>query len=495
MTIPELCLRSASELARMVRAREVSAVEVVTAHLDRIDRVDHEINAIVTLTGDAALADARRADRALVAGEEVGPLHGVPVVHKDLHDTAGVRTTYGSAIYADHVPERDALIVARMKAAGAISVGKSNTPEFGTGSQTYNAVFGATRNPYDLAMTPGGSSGGSAAALAARLVPMASGTDMGGSLRNPASFCNVVGFRPSAGVVPAGPSSSAWCTLAVDGPMARSVEDTALMLSVVAGFDSSSPIAWPIDGRLFRPPLRGDVSGLRVAWADTIGGLPIAPEVREVLRRRGRPAVEALGCRVEEAAPDFTGAEESFRTLRAWHYAGWFEDEYAHHRDELNPDTVWNIECGLELRGADLTRAERQRSRLHQEMARFFEEYDVLALPVCAVPPFPVEQRWVTEIAGHPQHTYLDWMRVAYYVSATGLPAISVPCGFTSAGLPVGLQLVGRPSGDLQLLRLAQAFESVDQVGSILPGDQPGAPGTALGGRPQACETSEGAGL
>lgn len=480
MSMPDLYLRSASDLARMLRRREVSAVEVVEAHLAQIDRVNGATNAIVTLTPETAVAEARRLDRALVSGDDIGPLHGVPVVHKDLHDTAGVRTTYGSTIYSSHVPDRDAVIVSRMRAAGAISVGKSNTPEFGTGSQTYNAVFGATRNPYDLAMTPGGSSGGSAAALGARMVPFASGTDMGGSLRNPASFCNVVGFRPSAGVVPQGPSESAWASLAVDGPMARSVDDVALMLSVVAGFDPWSPIAWPGDGSCFRPPLRAEVRGLRVAWGSALGGLPIAPEVRSVLDESGLAALETLGCVVDEAEPDFTGAEESFRTLRAWHYASWFADEYANHRAELNSDTAWNVECGLGLSGADLARAERLRSRLHQELVRFFERYDVLALPVSPVTPFPVEQPWVREIAGEEQHTYLDWMRAAYYVSATGLPAVSVPCGFTDSGLPIGVQFVGRPAGDLDLLRFAHAFESVDEVGRILPGEQPGAPAGAL---------------
>lgn len=482
MTAPvdQLCRRSATDLAAMVKRREVSARELLQAHLDHIHRVNPQVNAIVTLDEERALEAADRADRATAANEPTGPLHGIPVVHKDLQDTAGIRTTYGSPIYADHVPDRDSLLVSRLKAAGAISLGKSNTPEFGTGSQTYNAVFGATRNPYDLARTAGGSSGGAAAALAARMVPLADGTDMGGSLRNPAAFCNVVGFRPSAGVVPSGPSSTGWCTLAVEGPMARTVQDAALMLSVIAGFDPSSPVSWPISGAMFRDPTAADGTAVRVAWGRDLGGLPIDHEVREVLDRCALPALRALGCEVVDAEPDFAGADESFRVQRAWSYAAWFADEYENHRDELNPDTRWNIECGWELTGADLIRAERLRSRLYQEMARFFSSFDVLALPVSPVPPFPVESPWVTNIAGQPQTTYLDWMRTAYYVSASGMPAISMPCGFTASGLPVGVQLVGRPAGDLELLRFARAFEAVTDVGRTLPGDQPGASSRAL---------------
>lgn len=474
--------KSATELAALIAAGEISSREVVESHVSRISQVNDDVNAIVTLTADAALAEARRADEAQARGEELGPLHGIPVVHKDLHDTAGVRTTYGSTLYAEHVPLRDALGVQRLKRAGAISLGKTNTPEFGTGSQTYNGVFGVTRNPYDLSKTAGGSSGGSAAALAARMVPLADGTDMGGSLRNPASFCNVVGFRPSAGLVPTGPSSTAWASLAVEGPMARTVQDVALMLSVIAGYDPSSPLSWPVSGAPFRRPLDRDVQGLRVAWGRDLGGLLIDPQVREVLERCGRPVLEALGCSIVEAEPDFTGAEESFRTQRAWSYAAWFGQEYADHRAELNPDTAWNIECGLKLSGADLIRAEAQRSALYQQVSQFFGDFDVLALPVAQVVPFPVEEPWVTSITGIEQHTYLDWMRSAYFISATGMPAISLPCGFTPDGLPVGIQLVGRPAGDFELLQVAHAFEAASQVGQIAPGDQPGASSDALTG-------------
>ncbi|MFI1386130.1 amidase [Embleya sp. NPDC020886] len=444
---------TATELAARIRRRDVSSREAVQDHLDRIERVNPEINAIVTLTADQALADADRADRALAHGVTPGPLHGVPVVYKDLHDTAGVRTTYGSTIYAGHVPTRDARIVARMKQAGAITLGKTNTPEFGTGSHTYNAVFGVTRNPYAPDRSAGGSSGGSAAALAAHMAPLASGTDMGGSLRNPASFCGVVGLRPSAGLVPA---SGDWCTLAVDGPMARTVEDVALMLSVIAGHDPASPLSWPGDGARFRDLTPHPMRGLRVAWGRDLGGLPVDHRVTGVLDTAGRPVFEGLGCFVQDREPDFTGADEAFRTWRAWYYAQWFGEE---DRAALNPDTLWNIDAGLGLSGPELARAERHRIRLYAEVSRFFDDFDVLALPVAQVPPFPVETRWPDEIEGVRQTGYLDWMRSAYYISATGLPAISVPCGYTDNGLPVGIQLVGRPAGDLELLRIAYAFQ------------------------------------
>ncbi|GAA4988058.1 amidase [Yinghuangia aomiensis] len=447
---------TAAELADLLRRRELSAREVVEDHLARIDQVNPEINAIVTLTAEQALAAADHADRELAAGRALGPLHGVPVVHKDLHDTAGVRTTYGSTIYRDHIPTADALIVRRMREAGAICLGKTNTPEFGTGSHTYNEVFGATRNPYDTTRTAGGSSGGSAAALAAYMTPLAGGTDMGGSLRNPAGFCNVVGLRPSAGLVP---SSGDWCTLAVDGPMARTVQDVALMLGVIAGHDPGSPLSWPGDGTRFREADLDAPSKVRVAWSRDLGGLPVDRRITGVLDTVGRPALEALGWTVEDREPDFAGADESFRTWRAWYYAQWFGDEDP---DALNPDTRWNVEAGQGLAGEDLARANGQRTRLHAELIRFFDDFDVdvLALPVSQVPPFPVEQRWPESIEGIPQTTYLDWMRAAYYISATGLPAISVPCGFTAEGLPVGIQLVGRPAGELELLRIAHGFQT-----------------------------------
>ncbi|MDR8409575.1 amidase [Nonomuraea sp. 3-1Str] len=442
----ELHYLTAAEMARLVRARQVSAVELLQACLDRIEQVNPRVNAVVTLAAEQAMDAAKAAD----ATEPQGPLHGVPVAHKDLVDTAGIRTTYGSPHYAGHVPGADDLIVRRLRHAGAITVGKTNTPEFGTGSHTVNEVFGATRNPYDLSRSAGGSSGGAAAALAAGMVPLADGSDMGGSLRNPASFCNVVGLRPTPGRVPEPSDVAAWYTLAVQGPMARTVGDVTLMLSAIAGFDPRSPFA--IMERFAPDPEEG-VAGLRVAWSPDLGGLPVDPATTAVTATA--PAVfERLGARVERVELDLSDAEDAFRVYRAWYYALAFGDLTG-----LGPNTSWNVERGRQVTGADLARAERLRSGLYQRMAGFFDTYDVLIAPVSQVPPFPVEEPYVRRIDGVEMPDYLAWMRSAYWISVLHAPAASVPAGFTENGLPVGVQIVGRPFADAQVLRVAAAFE------------------------------------
>lgn len=452
----ELHYLSATELARLIRARQVSAVEVVQAHLDRIEQVNPHVNAIVTLVAEQALDAAEAAD----AREPDGPLHGLPVAHKDLVDTAGIRTTYGSPLFARHVPDEDALIVRRLRAAGAITVGKTNTPEFGTGSHTVNEVFGATRNPYDPSKSAGGSSGGAAVALATGMVPLADGSDMGGSLRNPASFCNVVGLRPTPGRVPEISDTNAWYTLGVSGPMARTVEDVTLMFGAIAGFDRRSPYSIK---EVFAPEPEEGVAGLRVAWSPDLGGLPVDPRTAEVTATA--PAVfERLGARVDQVELDLEGADDAFRTYRAWNYALSFDDI-----DGLGPNTAWNVEQGRKVTGADLARAERARSRLYQRMAAFFDTYDVLIAPVSQVPPFPIEQRYVDEINGERLPDYLSWMRSAYWISVLHAPAASVPAGFTSDGLPVGVQIVGRPFEDARVLRVARAFEQATGHGLRRP--------------------------
>ncbi|MGW5157260.1 amidase [Nonomuraea wenchangensis] len=452
----ELHYLSATELAGLIRTRQVSAVEAVRACLDRIDQVNPHVNAVVTLAAEQALDAAKAAD----AREPDGPLHGVPVAHKDLVDTAGIRTTYGSPVYADHVPDRDELIVERLRAAGAISIGKTNTPEFGTGSHTVNEVFGATRNPYDLSRSAGGSSGGAAVALATGMVPLADGSDMGGSLRNPASFCNVVGLRPTPGRVPVVSDVNAWYTLSVLGPMARTVEDVTLMLGAIAGFDRRSPYAIK---EFFAPEPEEGVRGMRVAWSPDLGGLPVDPRTAAVTATA--PAVfERLGARVEQVELDLSDAEDAFRTYRAWNYALSFGD-----LDRLGPNTAWNVEQGRRVTGADLARAERARSRLYQRMAAFFDVYDVLIAPVSQVPPFPVEHPYVGEINGQELPDYLAWMRSAYWISVLHAPAASVPAGFTPDGLPVGVQIVGAPFADARVLRVARAFEQATGHGLRRP--------------------------
>jgi len=454
----ELCFLTAIELTQRIRARSISCVEVMEAHLRQIERVNPQVNAIVTLAPEQALARARAADAALRRSDAVGPLHGLPVAHKDLVQTKGMRTTFGSPIYADFVPDVDDLIVTRIRNAGAILIGKTNTPEFGAGSQTFNPVFGATRNPYDLSKTCGGSSGGAAVALACGMIPIADGSDTGGSLRNPASFCNVVGFRPSPGRVPHCSDRAAWQTLSVLGPMARTVADAALLLSAMAGPHPCSPIALQKPGAHFRQPLDRDFHGVRVAWSRTSGGLPVDPEVTAVLEQ-ARPALEAIGCIVEETEPDFTGADEAFKVWRAWGYEQKLGELADTHRDRLKETILWEIERGRALTGPQIGRAERLRTALYHRMRRFMQTYEFLALPVVQVSPFPIEQPYVTEINGIPMETYIDWMRSCYYVSVIGFPAISVPAGFTRDGLPVGLQLVGRHHNDFGVLQLAHAFE------------------------------------
>ena len=455
---PDLCFLSATELTRLIRTREVSCEEVMRAHLEQIERVNPMVNAIVTLLPERALDGARMADAAIASGQPVGPLHGLPVAHKDLLVTKGIRTTFGSPIYQDFVPDTDAILVERLRAAGAITIGKTNTPEFGAGSQTFNPVFGATRNPWDLTKTCGGSSGGAAVALACGMMPLADGSDFGGSLRNPASFCNIAGFRPSAGRVPSWPTVNAWFSLPVLGPMARTVEDLALMLSATAGPDARAPISINESGSVFAGPLARDFRGLRVAWSRDLGGLPVDTRVTEALSS-GRRVLEAIGVQVEDADPDLADADEVFRVLRAWNFETSFGALLKTQRHLMKDTVIWNIEEGARLTGAQVGGAELKRTELYHRVRRFMEQYAFLAAPVVQVPPFDVNQPWVTEINGEKMHTYLDWMKSCYAISATGLPAVSVPCGFTRDGLPVGLQIVGRHLDDFGVLQLAHAFQ------------------------------------
>ncbi|HEX5408074.1 MAG TPA: amidase [Pseudonocardiaceae bacterium] len=465
----ELCYRSAVELAALLRRREISARELLDAHLERIEQTNGTVNAIVTFCVERAQAEAEAADETLAHGAEVGPLHGLPFGVKDTHATEGIRTTQGSPLFADFVPRSDELLVARERAAGAIVLGKTNVPEFAAGSHTVNPVFGPTHNPYDLTRSAGGSSGGSAAALACGMVALADGSDMGGSLRNPASFCNVVGLRTSPGRVPSWPSFTPWSTLGVQGPLGRTVEDVALLLSVQAGPDARAPLSIDQPGSVFRAPLSQDVTGLRLAWSPDLGGtVPVEPAVTDVLAAQVR-VFEDLGCTVEQACPDLTGADEVFRTLRAWQFDMVMGPLRDRHADEMKATLIWNIDEARKLTGADIARAELLHAELYQRVRRFFEDYDGLLLPVSQTPPFDGELEYPTVIAGVPQETYLDWMRSAYFVSATASPAISVPAGFTPDGLPVGLQIVGAHRAELTVLRLAHAFEQATRIGERRP--------------------------
>jgi amidase len=468
VTGADIVFLDARRLAALLRDREVSAVEVMQAFLGQIDRLNPLVNAIVTLRPSVELlAEAADADRRLARGEEAGRLHGLPMAIKDLSLTRGVRTTFGSLLYRDFVPTSDELYVARCRRAGAIVIGKTNTPEFGAGSQTFNAVFGATRNPYDLGRTSGGSSGGAAAALACGMLPLADGTDLGGSLRNPASFCNVVGFRPSPGRVPR-LNARAGDTLGVHGPMARSVADLAQLLAVMAGPDARDPMSLPEPGDSFLGSLERAWHGVRVAWSDTLGRYPVEAEVTRVCRS-GRSVLARLGCELIDDAPDLDGVDELFQTLRAAGFAAAHGRELERHRASLKDTVVWNIERGLALTPADLERAAAIRTALDARVAAFFERYEFLALPVAQVVPFAVETEWVRAIEGQPMTTYIDWMATCYAISCTGLPAISVPCGFSAEGLPIGLQIVGRKGRDLDVLQLAHAFERATRFAERRP--------------------------
>ncbi|MEX0960610.1 MAG: amidase [Burkholderiales bacterium] len=459
MHAKDLCFLPAKRLVSLIRSRKVSALEVMQAHLQQIDRVNREVNAIVTLLPDRALQGAREVDRRLARGEDPGPLAGLPVAHKDLALTRGIRTTFGSPIFRDFVPDSNAIIVERLQHAGAVTIGKTNTPEFGAGSQTFNAVFGATRNPYDTSKTCGGSSGGAAVALACGMIPIADGSDLGGSLRNPAGFCNVVGLRPSTGRVPNWPGYAAWFPLSVVGPMARTVADVALMLSAIAGPDSRAPLSLEEPGSRFARPLKRDFKGVRVAWSPTLGGLPVEPAVLGAIEPQRR-LLEELGCVVDEATPDFRDADEIFQVMRAWNFELSYGELLKSKRQLMKDTVIWNIEEGARLTGPQVGAAERKRTQLFHRVREFMENYDFLVAPVTQVLPFDINSPYVTEIDGVKLQTYIDWMKSCYWITVTGLPAISVPCGFSAAGLPVGLQIVGRYREDFSVLQLAHAFES-----------------------------------
>ncbi|MBW2060305.1 MAG: amidase [Deltaproteobacteria bacterium] len=458
----EICFMTATELCDRIRAKTLSAREVMEAHLAQIERVNPKVNAIVTLLPDQAMDQAKKADEALTRGQEIGPLHGLPMAHKDLVLTKGIRTTFGSPIYRDFVPTQDDLIIERLKKAGTIAMGKTNTPEFGAGSQTYNEVFGQTLNPYNTTKTCGGSSGGAAAALACGMLPLADGSDMGGSLRNPANFCNVVGFRPSPGRVPMYPRQVGWTTFSVQGPMARTVEDTALMLSTIAGPDPRSPIALTEPGSLFARSLKRNFKGTRLAWSRDLGGLPVDGRVTAVIDGQ-RNVFESLGCQIEDAEPDFSGADEAFKVWRAWVVELGMARLLETRRDQIKDTLIWNTEQGMKLTGPQIGRAEVQRTRLYHRVREFMETYEFMILPVNQVPPFDVKQPYITEINGVKMETYIDWMKSCYYITVTGHPAISMPCGFTPEGLPVGVQIVGRHQDDFGVLQLAYAFEQATE--------------------------------
>ena len=461
----EILEMGGSRLARAIRTKQVSAREAMAAHLDRIDAVNPRVNAVVSMPPrEALMAQAAAADERQAKGELLGPLHGLPHAVKDLQPVKGLRFTQGSPIYKDRIAPADGLMVERLRQAGVIFIGKTNTPEFGFGSHTFNPVFGATHNPYDLSRSAGGSSGGAGAALATRMVPLADGSDYGGSLRNPAGWNNVFGFRTSYGVVPAtGPE--VWLpSTGVSGPMARSVEDLALLLSVQAGYDPRAPLSLPGDGAGYARAPKADVKGRRIGWlGDFAGQVPHEPEVLAVTHAALK-AFETLGCVVEEARVEapVEPAWQAEIKLRAWSQGGAILANYKNpaERALLKPEAVWEVETALPLSAFDVTAASEARTTWSMAVRRLFERYDYLVLPSSQVFPFPVEDRWPKAVAGKAMRTYHEWMASALMITASGCPALVAPAGFGAAGLPIGLQIVGPNHGELACLQLAAAYDA-----------------------------------
>ncbi len=454
----DLTEQSAVDLAAGIRAKSLTAAGIMEAFLDRIDRVNGQVNAIISLRDRSALLDeARQADRS----DPRGPLHGLPLAVKDLAATKGLRTTWGSPLFADFVPEKDDLIVQRMRSAGAIFVGKTNTPEWGHGSHSFNPVYGVTRNPYDLGKSAGGSSGGAAAALAARMLPVADGSDMMGSLRNPAAFCNIYGFRPTWGLVPADAEGDTFLhTMATEGPMGRTVGDIALLLGVLAGPNPQVPFGRPNED--FLGQLETSVRGKRIGWLGDWGGAyECEPGITD-LCRKALAVYEDLGAVVEEVRPPYPAEKlwSSWITLRAMLNANGMMALYADpaKRAMLKPETVWEIERGQGLSAAEVYGASVTRSRWYARAARLFESFDALAMPAAQVWPFPAEWRWPEKINDRMMDTYHRWMEVVVPVSLIGLPSLCLPAGFGAAGLPTGVQLFGPTGADAKVLAMGQAY-------------------------------------
>lgn len=469
MTEAPLTHLTATRLTELMQTGQLSVREVVEAHLRRIDDVNPRVNAIVSLDGDRAMDHAEALDRDFAERRQDGlpPLYGLPIAHKDTLAAAGLPATSGCSVFRSRIATHDHVIVEREKAAGAVTLGKTNVPELGLGSHTFNPVFGRTHNPWDLSRSAGGSSGGAAAALAARMLPTADGSDTGGSLRTPASFCGVAGLRPTPGTVPSWPDAQPWSRLSVKGPLARTIEDLRLLLSVQAGDDPRSPV-----GRGAQIPATdapAQLEGLRVAWTPDLGlGLPLEPDVLAALE----PVVRTLssaGAAIEQAAPDLTGAADAFRVLRAWQLEAALGALVDEHADELADSVLWNVGVGRRLTGPEVGRAELESAALHTRTREFFEDVDLLLCPVVQTAPFPGEWDYPHELAGVPMDDYLEWMTLPSVVTMMGCPALSLPVAFTADGLPVGLQLIGPPRSDRQLLAIAQGIEQLMGVADALP--------------------------
>ena len=460
----ELIKLSAREVHRLLRGKDISPLQLLDALEERIAEVDEAVNAVPTLCFDRARERARSRDFSTL------PLAGIPVAIKDLIAVAGVRTTWGSMAYRDHVPETSDLLVERIEAAGGIVYAKTNTPEFGAGANTFNDVFGFTRNPWNTALSAAGSSGGSAVALATGMAWLATGSDLGGSLRNPASFCAVAGLRPSQGRVASDPGNLAFNHMAVDGPMARNVADLALLLDVMAGYDARDPMSLDDPAISFEENALQRQVPPRIAFSADLGVTPVDPEVAQICERAAMRFSE-LGAIVEHDHPDFSGLQEVFQVHRAMSYAASYGPLLEANRSIFKPEIVWNVEQGLALTADEIMAAMVTRSQIYERAQRFFAQTDLILTPATVVPPYPVEQRFVERIGDYKFSNYIEWCSIAYAFTVIGAPALSIPCGFTQSGLPVGLQIVAAPRQEARLLSAALAFEELAGICTQLPID------------------------
>lgn len=459
---------TAREAVSLLKRRKVSPLELIDAATDRIAETNDTVNALPTLCIERARENARRLMAMLPLNPPQSYLYGLPIAVKDLENVAGVRTTYGSPIYADNVPQQSDHMVERLERNGAIIIAKSNTPEFGAGGTTCNDIFGYTRNPWDTRKTPGGSSGGSAAALATGQVWLATGSDFGGSVRIPASYCSVVGLRPSPGRVAYGPDPLPFSSLRTEGPMGRTVADVALMFDAQVGEHADDPRSLPKPAVPFAVAVDHPVKPRRVAYSPDLGIAPVDPEVEDICAR-ATASFAKLGATVEEASPDLRDAEEIFQVLRAMSFAARLAPLLGSHREQLKPEVVWNTEKGLALTGEEICRTQRAHGDLYHRIVAFFQDHDLLLCPTVVAPPFDVDIRYLTEVEGVLFDSYIGWLVLTFAITLTACPAISVPCGFTRTGLPVGLQIVGRPRGERLLLSAAALFEDIQGLANRVP--------------------------
>ena len=466
----ELCKMTARQVVQLMEQKRVSPLELIDAAMERIQETNDIVNSLPTLCPERARSHAAELANKSPSDVPPGYLHGLPFVVKDLKDVAGVRSTKGSPIYANHIPERSDYLVEVIESKGGIVLGKSNTPEFGAGANTFNEVFGKTRNPWDTSKTCGGSSGGSAVALATGQAWLATGSDLGGSLRTPSSFCSVVGLRPSPGRVASGPRAIPFATLSVEGPMGRNVGDVAMFLDAQAGQHSGDPISVPASMGPFVNAVDQPTAPLRVAFSPDLGIAQVDGEVRDICAAAAKH-FEGIGAVVEENTIPLAGAEETFQTLRAAQFVASYDELLENHRDQLKPEVIWNIEKGRELTAQDIAKAELARGALYHRADEFFQKYDLLVCPAASVPPFDVDTRYVSEINGLQLDNYISWLLMTYAITLTACPAISVPCGFTRAGLPVGLQLVGPRAREDLLLGAAALFEQAMGISGQVPMD------------------------